>query len=280
MTAVLDAHVHLWDLDAHPQPWTEPFPVLHRSFGVADLRAVLTAHGVDAAIVVQAGDTTGETLDLLELADAEPVLAGVVGWADFTADLADDLDRLRAAPGGHRLVGLRHQLQVEPDKRWLARGQVRDGLRALAERDLVFDVVVSPEQLPLVTETVQALPGTSFVLDHAGKPAIAGGDVAAWRADIAALAAAPNVAVKLSGLVTEAGPDWTQDQLDPVLEHVIDCFGPDRVMAGSDWPVCLLAADYGAVQRTLQPALTRLDPTLQRAIRGGTAARWYLQESA
>ena len=116
MTAVLDAHVHVWDLAAHPQPWTDSLPLLHRSFLVEDLRSVLAAHGVDGAIVVQAGDTTGETLDLLALADTEPVIAGVVGWADFTApDLPAQLDRLRAAPGGHRLVGLRHQLQVEPD---------------------------------------------------------------------------------------------------------------------------------------------------------------------
>jgi L-fuconolactonase len=256
---VIDAHVHLWNLDAHPQPWTEPWPVLHRSFGAADLRAVLAAHAVDAAIVVQA----------------------VVGWADFTADdLPAQLQRLRIAPGGDRLVGLRHQLQVEPDKLWLAREEVRHGLRVLAEQDLVFDVVVSPEQLPLVTETVRALTATRFVLDHAGKPAI-GGDIAAWRTDIAVLAAAPNAAVKLSGLVTEAvGDNWTQEHLDPVIDHVLDCFGPDRVMAGSDWPVCLLTADYGAVQSTLTAALARLDANGRDAIRGRTARRWYLKDTA
>lgn len=279
MTGVLDAHVHLWDLRAHPQPWTESLPLLHRSFLVEELRSVLQAHGVQAAIAVQAGDTTGETVDLLALADTEPVIAGVVGWADLTpANLPAQLDRLRAVPGGHRLVGLRHQLQVEPDPRWLARDQVRTGLTQLGERDLVFDLVVSAHQLPLVVETVAAIPATSFVLDHAGKPPLATGDLSAWRRNISALSASPNVAVKLSGLVTEAAWDsWAQDQLDPVIEHVLDCFGPNRVMAGSDWPVCLLAADYAAVQATLDGALARLDADERSDVLGGTVRRWYLK---
>jgi L-fucono-1,5-lactonase len=280
MTAVLDAHVHIWDLSAHPQPWTEGLPLLNRSFLVDELRSVLHANGVDAAIVVQAGDTTGETLDLLAVAGADPVLAGVVGWADFTtSDLPAQLDRLQAAPGGDRLVGLRHQLQVEPDPRWLARDQVRAGLAQLGERGLVFDVVVSPHQLPLVVETVRAVPGTRFVLDHAGKPPLASGDLAAWQADLAALAESPNVAVKLSGLVTEApSSGWTQQQLDPVIDHVLDRFGPRRVMSGSDWPVCLLAADYAAVQGTLAGALARIDAADRAALLGGTVRRWYLGE--
>jgi L-fuconolactonase len=281
-TAVLDAHVHLWDLATRPQPWTAPFPVLHRSFLVDELRTVLHSHGVAAAIVVQAGDTTGETLELLAWAAAEPVLAGVVGWADLDApQLTRQLERLRGAPGGDRLVGVRHQLQVEPDPRWLARAQVRAGLRELAEHDLVFDVVVSPEQLPLVLETVRTAPSTSFVLDHAGKPPIATGDLRSWRRDLAELAQSPNVAVKLSGLVTEAGPDgWSQDQLQPVIEHVFACFDPSRVMAGSDWPVCLLAAGYAEVQATLQAALALLTEAERAAVLGGTARRWYLRESA
>jgi L-fuconolactonase len=278
----VDAHVHLWDLAVRAQPWTEPFPVLHRSFLVDELRAVLRRHGVAAAIAVQAGDTTGETLDLLALADGEPVLAGVVGWVDLTApDPKERLARLREAPGGARLVGVRHQLQVEPDAHWLAREQVRTNLGELAEHDLLFDVVVSAEQLPLVVETVRATPGTRFVLDHAGKPPLASGDLHAWRRDVAELAQSPNVAVKLSGLVTEAGPaGWSQHQLQPVIEHVLDCFGPYRTMAGSDWPVCLLAADYGAVQTTLKPALDALGEAGQAAVLGGTARHWYLRESS
>jgi len=138
-------------------------------------------------------------------------------------------------------------------------------------------VVVSPWQLPLVTETVAALPGTRFVLDHAGKPPIASGDLSTWRTNLARLAELPNVAVKLSGLVTEADrAAWTQADLTPVLGHALTCFGADRAMAGSDWPVCLLAADYGAVRATLDPVLSRLDASGRAAVLGGTAAHWYL----
>ncbi len=275
--AVIDAHVHLWDLRVRPQPWTDDLPPLRRSFTIDDLRDVLAANGVDAAIVVQAGDTIDETIDLLAIAATEPRLAGVIGWVDLTAsDVDKQLASLGSAPGGDRLVGVRHQLQIEPDPRWLGRSDVRDGLAAIAEAGLVYDVVVSSDQLPLVGETVEAVAGLRFVLDHAGKPPVRSGDLGRWRRDIEALASCPRVAVKLSGLVTEADwANWTQGQLDPVIEHVLAAFGPDRTMAGSDWPVCLLAADYGSVMTTLAPALDRLRPAERESVRGGTAAHWY-----
>jgi L-fuconolactonase len=274
---VLDTHVHLWDLTVRPQPWTAPFPTLQRSFLLPELEEVLSDHGVAAAVAVQAGDTTRETIDLLALAATSPTLAGVIGWVDLTGpDVPGGVAALRAAPGGNHLVGVRHQLQVEPDPRYLARRDVRDGLTAVAALGLAYDVVVSPGQLLLVGETAAALPGSRFVLDHAGKPPIGSGDLRAWRADVARLATLPNVAVKLSGLVTEANwTGWTQDDLAPVIDHVLACFGAGRTMAGSDWPVCLLAAGYGTVQSTLAPALAHLDDEGQAAILGGTAARWY-----
>lgn len=274
---VIDAHVHVWDLTRRPQPWTGQFPALQRSFLLRDLEQVLDSHGVDAAVVVQAGDTTGETLDLLALAATSPRLAGVVGWVDLLSrDVAGEVAALRAAPGGGRLVGVRHQLQAEPDSRYLARPGVRDGLTAVAAAGLAYDVVVSPWQLPLVVETAAALPDVRFVLDHAGKPPIASGDLRDWRADLARLAALPNTAVKLSGLVTEADwARWTQAGLAPVIDHVLACFGAGRTMAGSDWPVCLLAADYGAVRSAIATALARLDGAGRASVLGGTAARWY-----
>jgi L-fuconolactonase len=275
----IDAHVHLWDLDVRPQPWTAPFPVLRRSFGIDELRTVLESHQVDTAVVVQAGDTTGETLDLLALAGTTPRLAGVVGWVDLAgSDVAGALAALRSAPGGEKLVAVRHQLQVEPDPAFLTRSDVRAGLAAVAAAGLSYDVVISPWQLSLVVDVVAAIPSLRFVLDHAGKPPIAGppGELGRWRTDLARLAEARNVAVKVSGLVTEADwVHWNQEQLDPVIGHVIDCFGPSRVMAGSDWPVCLLAAQYGAVQATLLPALERLADADRADVLGGTAARWY-----
>lgn len=274
---VIDAHVHLWDLAARPQPWTAPFPALRRSFQLPELESVLDDHGVDAAVVVQAGDTTGETLDLLALADTTPRLAGVVGWVDLNGpDVRESLATLRAAPGGGKLVAVRHQLQVEADPRYLARPSVRDGLTAVGEAGLAFDVVVSPGQLPLATETAAALPGVRFVLDHAGKPPVASGDLRAWQADVARMAELRNVAVKVSGLVTEADwATWSPADLDPVIAHVLACFGAGRTMAGSDWPVCLLAADYAAVYATLDRALGQLDSAGRTALLGGSAARWY-----
>jgi L-fuconolactonase len=228
-------------------------------------------------VVVQAGDTTGETLDLLALAATSSALAGVVGWVDLAdPDVPGAVAALRDAPGGEHLVGVRHQLQVEPDPRYLARPVVHDGLAAVGDAGLAYDVVVSPGQLPLVSETAAALPGVRFVLDHAGKPPIASGDLRAWQADLARLAPLPNVAVKLSGLVTEANwTGWTQDDLAPVIDHVLACFGTGRTMAGSDWPVCLLAAGYSTVQSTLAAALARLGNEGRAAVLGGTAARWY-----
>lgn len=273
----VDAHVHLWDLDERAQPWTERFPALHRSFLLPELEKLLADHGIDAAIVVQAGDSEAETRDLLALAAASSRIVGVVGWADLTApDVAAQLDRLRQAPGGGALVGIRHQLQLEPEPGWLGREDVRAALTAVADAGLAYDVVVSPGQLPLVIDTVRALPRVRFVLDHAGKPAIASGDLDGWRADLALLAEHANVAVKLSGLVTEADwRRWTQDELAPVAAHVLASFGADRVMAGSDWPVCLLAADYAAVQRTVERAVSGLSPADRNDVLGGTASQWY-----
>ena len=214
-----------------PQPWTDGLPALQRSFGLDDVAADLRAAGQDAVIVVQTVASAVETRELLALAAAQPLVAGVVGWADLARpDVAGQLEAARSGPGGQALVAVRHQLQEEPDPGWLARPQVRDGLRAVAAAGLAYDLVISPHQLPLVTETVAGLPEVRFVLDHAGKPPIAAGDLSAWRADLRALAALPNVAVKLSGLVTEADWDsWTPGQLAP-RPHA----GPNPRPAGSD----------------------------------------------
>jgi L-fuconolactonase len=278
---VVDAHVHLWDLDVRPQPWTEEFPVLQRSFRLGDLGELASRCKVDGFVVVQAGDTFEESLELLALAAGSRLIAGVVGWVDLGAPdaVADQLAQLRAAPGGNALVGVRHQLQVEPDQEWIARPAVREGLRALAQTGLCYDIVASPDQLPTVLTTVLDVPELRFVLDHAGKPPIAGGALAAWRADLKRLAECPNVAVKLSGLVTEADwGNWTQAQLEPVIEHVLACFGPERTMFGSDWPVCLLAAGYDEVYATLTPLVLELPAPAVNDLLDGTARRWYRGE--
>jgi len=274
----IDAHHHVWDLSVRDQPWTIDLPGLHRSFDLAELRPSLLAHGVDATVVVQTITVAGETPELLALAAREPLVAGVVGWVDLTApDVADRLAALRSPLGGHRLVGIRHQVQGEPDPRWLCREDVRRGLAAVAAAGLAYDLLVVPPQLPAAIETVAALPELTFVLDHAGKPAIASGEgLAPWRSDIRALAALPNVAVKLSGLITEADhATWTVDQLRPYAHTLLDAFGTDRVMFGSDWPVCLLAGSYDDVIAAAEVLTGGLDAREQAAVFGRTAALWY-----
>ncbi len=266
----IDAHHHVWDLSVRDQPWTVDLPGLHRSFDLAELRPSLLAHGVDATVVVQTITVADETPELLALAAREPLVAGVVGWVDLMApDVADRLAALRSRPGGHRLVGIRHQVQGEPDPRWLCRDDVRRGLAAVAAAGLAYDLLVVPPQLPAAIETVAALPELTFVLDHAG-----------WRSDIRALAALPNVAVKLSGLITEADhATWTVDQLRPYVHTLLEAFGADRVMFGSDWPVCLLAGSYDDVIAAAEVLTDGLDAREQAAVFGRTAAHWYRIEA-
>ena len=274
----IDAHHHVWDLGRRPQPWTDELPVLRRSFAFDELAPQLAAHDVDGTVVVHTVASLEETHELVGLAAAEPLVAGIVGWLDLEApDLDETIAALRERPGGRRLVGARHQLQVEPDKSWLDRPTVRRGLATLARHGLVWDLVVSPEQLADVTRTVADLPEVTFVLDHAGKPPIAAADLSAWRSDVAALAVLPNVAVKLSGLVTEAAWDrWQVGDLRPVAETVLERFGPARTMYGSDWPVCLLAdADYEAVATAFDELVAPLTADERRQVWGETARTVY-----
>ncbi|MCL2734718.1 MAG: amidohydrolase family protein, partial [Actinomycetia bacterium] len=202
---VIDAHHHVWDLAVRDQDWiTGPgMAAIRRSFSVDDLRPLARAAGVTATVLVQTVTHPAETPELLAVAAADPLVAGVVGWTDLTsAAVTDDLARLEAGPGGAHLTGIRHQVQSEPDPDWLRRPGVLRGLRAVAAAGLCYDLVVLPHQLPAAIAAADAVPGLAFVLDHAGKPGV-GGDLRPWAADIRALAARPNVTCKLSGLVTE-----------------------------------------------------------------------------
>jgi L-fuconolactonase len=275
----VDAHHHLWDLDRRPQPWTEGLPALQRSFGFRELEPQLDAAGVAGTVLVHTVGVLAETHELLQLAHAEPRVLGVVGWFDLTgAALSEELDEARALPGGERLVGVRHQLQTEPDPDWLARPDVRRALRRLGEVGLAYDVVASPEALPDVPAAVDSAPGTTFVLDHAGKPGLASGDLLGWRRDIAELARREHVAVKLSGLVTEADwATWAVDDLRPAVDTVLETFGPHRTMWGSDWPVSLLAgADYATWVEVSEELLTGLSEEESAAVWSGTARATYM----
>ncbi|WUT00660.1 amidohydrolase family protein [Streptomyces sp. NBC_00708] len=276
---VVDAHHHVWDLSVRDQDWItgEALAPLRRDFTLADLEPEARAAGVSATVLVQTVTVAAETPEFLALADGSDLVAGVVGWSDLTApDIADTLAALRELPGGDRLVGLRHQVQGEPDPDWLLRPDVLRGLAAVADAGLVYDLVVLPHQLPAATRAAAALPGLVFVLDHAGKPPVATGRVRPWADDLRALAALPNTVCKLSGLVTEADRrTWSTDDLRPYAETVIDAFGPGRLMFGSDWPVCRLAATYGEVLDTARTLIEGLGEEERDAVLATTAERVY-----
>ena len=274
---IVDAHHHVWDLSVRDQDWIAEGSPLRRDFTMADLAPEAHAAGVDRTILVQTITVPEETPEFLALAAEQELIAGVVGWTDLTrTDVADELARLRELPGGAYLKGIRHQVQGEPDPEWLLRPDVRRGLAAVAEAGLVYDLVVLPHQLPACVKAAESLPQLTFALDHLGKPPIAAGTLEPWASDLRSLAALPNTVSKLSGLVTEADPTaWTLDDLRPYAETALDAFGPDRLMFGSDWPVCVLAASYGQVVSLAEELTASLDPGEREQVFTGTATRVY-----
>jgi L-fucono-1,5-lactonase len=278
MSGRVDAHHHVWDLSVREQSWMvgpELAPI-RRSFSIDELEPQAAAAGVTATVLVQTVGLAAETPEFLEVAAGNDLVAGVVGWVDLTApDVADALAGLKQRPDGEWLKGIRHQVHDEPDVRWLCRDDVRAGLEAVAEAGLVYDLLTKTPHLPAALETVQALPELSFVVDHISKPVI-GGDLEPWAAGIRALAAQPNVTCKLSGMVTEASwTDWKVSDLQPYADVVLDAFGPDRVMFGSDWPVCLLAASYAEVVQAAEELTASLTSKERESVFGNTARRVY-----
>ena len=282
---VIDAHHHVWDLTVRDQPWLSGADkaAIRRTFTVDDLRPAAKAAGVGATVLVQTVTVAAETPEMLAVADADPLVAGVVGWTDLTSPaIADELARLAGGPGGRWLAGIRHQVQEEPDPDWLRRPDVIRGLRAVAAAGLAYDLVILPHQLPAATYAAAAVPGLTLVLDHAGKPRVADGELGGWAAAVREFAALPNTACKLSGLVTEAPQLVTgaphsaaARAFAAVADVVLDAFGADRVMFGSDWPVCLLVSDYAAVMALARSLTSGLSAAERTAVFGATAARAY-----
>jgi L-fuconolactonase len=277
--AVIDAHHHVWDLSVRDQDWiTGPdLAPVRRTFSLDDLAPEARAADVRATVLVQTVTVAEETPEFLAIAEGSDLVAGVVGWTDLTAPgIADTLAALRELPGGDRLVGIRHQVQGEPDPAWLLRPDVLRGLAAVASAGLVDDLVVRPHQLPAATEAAARLPELTFVLDHLGKPPIASKELEPWASAVRALAARPNAACKLSGMVTEAAwSTWTTPDLAPYADTVLDAFGPGRLMFGSDWPVCRLAASYAEVVAAARALTHRLADDERRAVFETTASRVY-----
>jgi L-fuconolactonase len=276
----VDAHHHLWDPARRAYPWMdERLAPFQRRFGPEDLDAAAGPHGIGQTVVVQTVASVEETKEFLAVAGTGGRVAGVVGWVDLTvADVADAVAALRAAPGGEVLVGIRHQVHDEPDPAWLVHGGVLAGLAAVAEAGLTYDLLVRERELPAARAVAERLPQLSFVLDHLAKPRIREGLVEPWATELRALARLPNVTCKVSGLVTEADWDaWTSEQLVRYVATAADAFGPDRLLFGSDWPVCLLAADYAKVVMAAEQALEAagLDAAERDLVFGANARRVY-----
>ncbi|MEV5550692.1 amidohydrolase family protein [Streptomyces sp. NPDC052309] len=278
-TGLVDAHHHVWDLAVRDQDWIrgEELKPLRRSFSLDDLTPAAREAGVTSTVLVQTVTVAEETPELLSLAEEGRLVTGVVGWTDLTApDVDEALAHLRNLPGGRHLVGIRHQVQNEPDPEWLLRQDVLRGLAAVAAAGLAYDLVIVERQLPAAIRAAALLPQLTFVLDHAGKPAIVTGEREPWAAYVRRFAALPNTVCKLSGLVTEARWDsWTIDDLRPYVQTVLDEFGPDRAMFGSDWPVCTLAASYKEVTQVMADLTSDLEKHERSAVFGTTARRTY-----
>ena len=275
---IIDAHHHFWDPATAEYPWmTDEVAAIRRRFGPEDIAPLLTETGIERTILVQTRSSADETREFLSTAAANPFIAGVVGWVDLTsASIADDIAALREAPGGERLVGIRHQVHDEADASWLLRPAVQRGVAAVGRAGLVYDLLVRPRELPAALETVRAMPDVRFVIDHIAKPPIASGVLQPWATLIAPFGDLANVSCKVSGMVSEANwARWQPSDFDPFVRHAIEVFGPDRLMFGSDWPVCLLAASYRDVYTLATGLLSGLSTAERAAVLGETALSVY-----
>ncbi|WP_328513329.1 amidohydrolase family protein [Streptomyces mirabilis] len=280
---LIDAHHHLWDLDRRPQPWLDDpaLATIRRTFTPDDLRTTATqliaGRRLHSTVAVQCVPDVPETEDLLALAEWEPLIGAVVGWADLTSPgIGDLLDGLLAGPGGTHLRSLRHLVQGETDPGWLQRPDVERGLAAVRDRGLCYDVLVRSHQLDQAIRLAERFPDLPQVLDHAGKPPIADGELADWENQLCRLAAHPQVVCKVSGLITEADHDrWTVDDIRPVWDVLLSAFGPDRLMFGSDWPVANLAGGWNRWAATVDELLDGCSADETSAILAGTATTFY-----
>jgi L-fuconolactonase len=287
---IVDAHHHVWDLAVRAQPWLDTDEVLaplRRRFSSADLAPLAAAAGVVSSVVVQTVTEPAETPELLALAGTDPLVAAVVGWTDLTAPgVADALAEVLAGPGGQFLAGIRHPLLTEPDPDWIARPEVRRGLAAVAAAGLTFDLVLQPGQLPAAVQAAAGVPELTFVLDHLGNVDVtsAAEPDEAWADSFTALAALPNTVCKLSGILGEPGfpepgrpdtPEPSVAHLRPYFDLAMAHFGPQRLMFGSDWPVCTLTAQYSDVVAAATTLIAGLSEPQQDAILAGTARATY-----
>jgi L-fuconolactonase len=271
----IDAHQHFWHYDAVEYGWIDDaMAALRRDLLPHDLKPVLAQSGFDGCVAVQARQTLEETRWLLSLADQNDFIRGVVGWVDLrSAQLTDQLCEFARNP---KLVGVRHIVQAEPDDEFMLRADFRRGIAQLAGFGPAYDILVYPRQLRAAVKLVSQFPEQRFVLDHIAKPLIAQAALEPWNTDIRALAQFPNVWCKVSGMVTEARwTEWRPQDFHPYLDVVFEAFGPERIMIGSDWPVCTVAAAYESTMRIVTGYIAQFPQDQQAAILGGNCAAFY-----
>jgi len=271
----VDAHQHFWIYRPDEYGWIDDsMAALRRDFLPEDLRPELASAGFQGSVAVQARQTLEETRWLLELAERSPSILGVVGWVDLrSTEVRSQLKEFARNP---KLVGIRHIVQAEPDDRFLLRPDFLRGISMLEEFDLAYDILIYTRHLTVAAEFVERFPRQRFVLDHLAKPPIRSGEIDLWAEGIRRLAEFPNLYCKLSGLVTEADwQHWKPEQITPYLDVAFATFGPERLMIGSDWPVCLVAASYGRALGVVQDYLVRQKPEWRDGVLGGNAKRFW-----
>jgi L-fuconolactonase len=277
---IVDSHQHFWQIGRFDFPWmTAEVDVLCYDYLPTTLEPVLQRNNVRQTILVQASNSREETRWLLKLADENPFIAGVVGWVDLQSeDVGTELMEFAAHP---KFKGVRHLVEGEPANDWLAQPRVIHGLRELAERGLSYDLLVHSRHLKYAKTAVNECPELRFVIDHLAKPPIARAEIDEWARELKSFAIAPNVWCKLSGLVTEASwPNWRVEDFVPYVDKALECFGPQRMMFGSDWPVCLLAASYEQVIEVFQTLLADLSEADRDLIFSKNAAQFYRIDEA
>ena len=270
---MIDSHQHFWQVGRFDYPWmSSDLGVLYRDYLPDDLTPILDRNGVDKTVLVQASNSVAESRWLLDLADANPFIAGVVGWVDLT-DAGTQLDELCTHP---KFKGVRHLVESEPNDDWLIQPSVLSGLKKLAARGCTYDLLVHTRHLKYVPQVAESCPELQFVIDHLAKPPIARHEIDEWSKAMKPVAGFPNIHCKLSGLVTEANwTSWQTDELRPYVDHALELFGVDRMMFGSDYPVCLLASSYDRVLESFQDLLKDLSDDDRDKIFSKNAARFY-----
>jgi L-fuconolactonase len=269
----IDSHQHFWRLERGDYGWLSPaLEPIYRDYLPEDLEPVLARAGIGSTVLVQAAPTLAETRYLLELAQAHAFIAGVVGWVDFEGEFAPET--VAALAESAKLVGLRPMIQDIPDDFWMLKSGLAPSIEAMIDHDLVFDALVQPRHLGALRDFAELYPELRLVVDHGAKPPLRGGDLAEWKRDIAAIAASSNAVCKVSGLVTEAG-SANPALLSECVDHLLQVFGPSRLMWGSDWPVCELVCSYEEWYQASEMLLVRLSPSERQQIYSETARETY-----